>query len=95
MAKLNLRLQFKSTIQKNNKSNYQIYPLHLKGKLLTLPGVELWQGDRPPIEWISEHLAPQFGYRQVFDLPFNRILWLFVWLNRWKRCCKCVFICTC
>jgi hypothetical protein len=33
-------------------------------------GVEPWQGGRPPIEWISEHLAPQFGYRQVFDLPF-------------------------
>jgi len=33
-------------------------------------GVEPWQGGPPPIEWISERLAPQFGYRQVFDLPF-------------------------
>ena len=33
-------------------------------------GVEMWNGGCPPIEWISERLAPQFGYRQVFDLPF-------------------------
>ena len=33
-------------------------------------GVEPWNGGAPPIEWISERLAPQFGYRQVFDLPF-------------------------
>jgi DNA gyrase inhibitor GyrI len=33
-------------------------------------GVQPWNGGCPPIEWISERLAPQFGYRQVFDLPF-------------------------
>jgi len=33
-------------------------------------GVEPWYGGPPPIEWISERLAPQFGYKQVFDLPF-------------------------
>lgn len=33
-------------------------------------GVEPWNGGCPPIEWISERLAPQFGYKQVFDLPF-------------------------
>jgi Predicted transcriptional regulators len=33
-------------------------------------GVEPWNGGRPPIEWISERLAPQFRYMQVFDLPF-------------------------
>jgi hypothetical protein len=33
-------------------------------------GVQPWNGGRPPIEWISELLAPQFGYRQVFNLPF-------------------------
>ena len=33
-------------------------------------GVEPWQGGAPPIEWITERLAPQFGYKQVFDLPF-------------------------
>ena len=33
-------------------------------------GVEPWQGGPPPIEWISERLAPEFGYKQIFDLPF-------------------------
>jgi DNA-binding transcriptional MerR regulator len=33
-------------------------------------GVRPWDGGCPPIEWISERLAPQFGYKQVFDLPF-------------------------
>ena len=33
-------------------------------------GVEPWGGGRPPTEWISERLAPQFGYEQVFNLPF-------------------------
>ena len=32
-------------------------------------GVEPWNGGPPPEEWISERLAPQFGYKQVFDLP--------------------------
>lgn len=33
-------------------------------------GVKAWDGGAPPVKWISERLAPQFGYRQVFDLPF-------------------------
>ncbi len=33
-------------------------------------GVEPWDGGAPPVEWISERLAPQFGYKQVFELPF-------------------------
>jgi hypothetical protein len=33
-------------------------------------GVQPWDGGRPPVEWISELLAPQFGYKQVFNLPF-------------------------
>ncbi|MDD4495760.1 MAG: effector binding domain-containing protein [Eubacteriales bacterium] len=33
-------------------------------------GVKPWDGGAPPVEWISERLASQFGYRQVFDLPF-------------------------
>ena len=34
-------------------------------------GVDPWDGGAPPVEWISERLAPQFGYRQIFDLPFT------------------------
>ncbi|MDD4772703.1 MAG: effector binding domain-containing protein [Eubacteriales bacterium] len=33
-------------------------------------GVKPWDGGAPPVEWISERLAPQFSYRQVIDLPF-------------------------
>ena len=48
----------------------QYMRLDLTGESAEALGVDPWDGGAPPVKWISERLAPQFGYRQVFDLPF-------------------------